>query len=244
MTRITLAAIVFATTCCILPGCQPAATPGVDDDAESDSSVASSYDEFLEIDEETSPQEIEYLLAAKEFYVAVAEGEFGRAYDLLSQHATQNVHPYQFGISEEAGDRRVTDPGRLEHITKDEFVSQLQKLQARFGPTRDVTSLYVFETEADVLSGKGDRISVMFAIGMMPNSVPAEIRKAGIRGEIRCHFSPEDLEQAVRETGLSAEELQSDEGIYPYFNLKTVLVAEQGGFKVGYFEFLPPSILD
>jgi hypothetical protein len=29
-----------------------------------------------------------------------------------------------------------------------------------------------------------------------------------------------------------------------YFNLKIVLVEEGGQFKIGYFEFLPPSIWD
>jgi hypothetical protein len=40
------------------------------------------------------------------------------------------------------------------------------------------------------------------------------------------------------------EELTKDENFDPYFNLKLVLVEEDGEFKVGYFEFLPPSMMD
>jgi outer membrane PBP1 activator LpoA protein len=39
-------------------------------------------------------------------------------------------------------------------------------------------------------------------------------------------------------------ELQKDENFDPYFNLKIILVEEDGQLKVGYFEFLPPSMMD
>jgi hypothetical protein len=44
--------------------------------------------------------------------------------------------------------------------------------------------------------------------------------------------------------GISVEELKKDENFDPYFNLKVVLVEEDGELKVGYFEFLPPSMMD
>jgi hypothetical protein len=40
------------------------------------------------------------------------------------------------------------------------------------------------------------------------------------------------------------EELKKNGGLDPYFNLKVVLVEEGGQLKIGYFEFLPPSIWD
>jgi hypothetical protein len=40
------------------------------------------------------------------------------------------------------------------------------------------------------------------------------------------------------------EELKKEEAFYPYLNLKVVLVEEDGELKVGYFEFLPPSMMD
>ena len=44
--------------------------------------------------------------------------------------------------------------------------------------------------------------------------------------------------------GISVEELKKREDFDPYFNLKVVLVEEGGQLKVGYFEFLPPSMMD
>ena len=244
MTRCSfLLSLLLAIPCC-LSGCRPAAMSDGDDPADGNASTVGEFEEFLEIDEEMSPQEIDCLLAAKDFYVAVADGDYERAYDLLSEHATRNVHPYQFAPAEAAGRATGSDPARLDQLTKADFVSEMQELAQRFGPPRDVLDLYLYESDPDVLSGKGDRLDVMFAIGMMPDSVPAELRKAAFRGEIRCRFKEEDMPQVMDETGLSAEELEHSDDFYPYFNLKTVVLAEEGELRVGYFEFLPPSILD
>ena len=48
----------------------------------------------------------------------------------------------------------------------------------------------------------------------------------------------------AQQQGISVEELKKDEDFDPYCNLKVVLVEEGGQLKVGYFEFLPPSIMD
>ena len=40
------------------------------------------------------------------------------------------------------------------------------------------------------------------------------------------------------------EELKNSPDFEPYFNIKVVLVEENGQLKVGYFEFLPPSMMD
>ena len=43
---------------------------------------------------------------------------------------------------------------------------------------------------------------------------------------------------------VTVEELQKDEDFEPYLALKLVLIAGNGGLQVGYFEFLPPSMMD
>ncbi len=43
--------------------------------------------------------------------------------------------------------------------------------------------------------------------------------------------------------GITVEELKKDQDFDPYFNLKVVLVEEAGQLKVGYFEFLLPSMM-
>jgi len=234
---------IFAAAACAMAGCPAEPAVKMNGVHLSQRSTRLDYEEFVEIEDE-SPQEIEYLLAGKDFYVAIAGGEYDRAYDMLSDYAKQDVHPYQFGTSDESDDQRRPDPGRMEELTKEHFVARLQQAEDLFGPPRDVLSLYTFETDPDILAGRGDRLDTMFAIGMMSESVPLEIRKSALRGEIRCRFRPEDLQQVMQETGLTAEELENDDELYPYFNLKSVIVEDGGELKVGYFEFLPPSILD
>ena len=48
----------------------------------------------------------------------------------------------------------------------------------------------------------------------------------------------------AQQEGISVEALKKDEDFDPYLNLKVVLVEEGGQLKIGYFEFLPPSMLD
>ena len=38
--------------------------------------------------------------------------------------------------------------------------------------------------------------------------------------------------------------VRADDDFAPYFTVKIVLVEEAGTLKVGYFEFLPPSLMD
>lgn len=40
------------------------------------------------------------------------------------------------------------------------------------------------------------------------------------------------------------EDLKKSDDFAPYFNLKIVLVDEGGQLRIGYFEFLPPSMLN
>jgi hypothetical protein len=84
----------------------------------------------------------------------------------------------------------------------------------------------------------------MFAIGAMPEWIPADIRKASLRGQIATELSPQELQNVAQREGISVEELKKDEDFDPYLNVKLVLVEEGGQLSVGYFEFLPPSIWD
>ena len=56
--------------------------------------------------------------------------------------------------------------------------------------------------------------------------------------------SAQELQKVAQQQGISVEELKKEEDFDPYLNLKVVLVEEGGQLKVGYFEFLPPSMLD
>jgi len=84
----------------------------------------------------------------------------------------------------------------------------------------------------------------MFTIGAMPDWIPADIRRASLRGQIHTELSPQELANVAQRQGITVEELKKDQDFDPYFNLKVVLVEEAGQLKVGYFEFLPPSMMD
>jgi hypothetical protein len=78
----------------------------------------------------------------------------------------------------------------------------------------------------------------------MPEWIPADIRRASLRGQIATELSPQEIQNVAQREGISVEELKKNEDFNPYLNLKVVLVEEDGQLKIGYFEFLPPSIWD
>ena len=134
------------------------------------------------------------------------------------------------------------------NVTAEQFAYLMQHVEAAHGTPRAPKMLDVFSTDADVLNRRSKEqfgaMDSMFAIGAMPDSISADIRRASLRGQIHTDLSPEELEKVANEQGVSVEELKKNEDFDPYFNLKIVLVEEDGQLKVGYFEFLPPSMMD
>jgi hypothetical protein len=123
----------------------------------------------------------------------------------------------------------------------------MQYVEVAHGAPRAPKMLNVFSTDTDVLNRRSEQFGAMdsmFAIGAMPDWIPADIRRASLRGQIHTELSPQELEKVAATEGISVEELKKSDDFDPYFNLKVVLVEEGGQLKVGYFEFLPPSIMD
>ena len=52
------------------------------------------------------------------------------------------------------------------------------------------------------------------------------------------------MKAIAEEVGLHPKDLEDHEEFAPYLTLKMVVVEEAGQLKVGYFEFLPPSVWD
>jgi len=128
--------------------------------------------------------------------------------------------------------------------SEDDFL----EVEAAHGPPRAPKMLHVFSTDPDVLNRLSKEqfgaMDSMFAVGAMPDWIPANIRRASLRGQIHTELSPQELQRVAAQEGISVEELKKSEDFDPYFNLKIVLVEEDGQLKVGYFEFLPPSVMD
>src|SRR5215510_12817766 len=208
--------------------------------------VQKSEDDFL--DKDAKPDERKYLLAAKPFVIAVANRKYADAYALLSRYAIARMSLDQFKPSEQASDAQQNEAYVFDNVTADQFAYLMQYVEAAHGAPRAVETFHVFSTDADVLNRRSKEqfgaMDSMFAIGAMPEWIPADIRRASLRGQIHTELSPEELQRVAATEGVSVEELRKSADFDPYFNLKVVLVEEGGQLKVGYFEFLPPSIWD
>jgi hypothetical protein len=205
-----------------------------------------SEDDFL--DKDAKPDERKYLVAAKPFFIAIANRKYADAYALLSSYARARMSFNQFTPAEEQATFQQYESNPYMNVTAEQFAYLMQYVEAARGAPRAPKMLSVFSTDPDVLNRRSREqfgaMDSMFAIGTMPDWIPADSRRASLRGQIHTELSPQELQRAAQQEGISVEELQKDENFDPYLNLKVVLVEEGGELKVGYFEFLPPSMLD
>ena len=205
-----------------------------------------SEDDFL--DKDAKPDERKYLLAAKPFFVAVANRKYADAYALLSGHAKARMSFNQFTPAEEQATFQQYESSPYMNVTAEQFAYLMRYVEAARGTPRAPKMLGVFSTDPEVLNRRSKEqfgaMDSMFAIGAMPDWIPANVRRASLRGQIHTELSPQELQNEAQREGISVEELKKSPDFDPYFNLKVVLVEEGGQLKVGYFEFLPPSIMD
>lgn len=205
-----------------------------------------SEDDFL--DKNAKPDERKYLMAAKPFFVAVANRKYADAYALLSAHARARMSLNQFTPAEEQATFQQYESNPYMNVTAAQFAYLMQYVEGARGTPRAPKTLYVFSTDPDVLNRRSKEqfgaMDSMFAIGAMPDWIPANIRRASLRGQIHTELSPQELQNEAQREGISVDELKKSPDFDPYFNLKVVLVEEGSQLKIGYFEFLPPSIMD
>jgi hypothetical protein len=203
-------------------------------------------DDFL--DEDATPEERKYLLAAKPFFIAIANRQYAEAYPLLSRYAIARMSLDQFTPAQQDSNSQQNQSYVFDNVTAEQFAYLMQYVEAAHGAPRAPKMLHVFSTDPDVLNRRSKEqfgaMDSMFAIGAMPDWIPADIRRASLRGQIHTELSPQELQNVAQREGISVEELKKHEDFDPYFNLKIVFVEEDGQLKVGYFEFLPPSIMD
>jgi len=208
--------------------------------------VQKSEDDFL--DKDAKPDERKYLLAAKPFFIAVANRKYADAYALLSKYAIARMSMDQFTPAQQDSDAQQNQSYAFDNVTAEQFAYLMQYVEAAHGAPRAPKMLNVFSTDPDVLNRRSKEqfgaMDSMFAIGAMPEWIPADIRRASLRGQIHTELSPQELERVAATEGISVEDLKKSDDFDPYFNLKIVLVEEGGQLKIGYFEFLPPSMLD
>jgi hypothetical protein len=209
-------------------------------------STQKSEDDFL--DKDAKPDERKYLLAAKPFFVAIANRKYADAYALLSRYARARMSFNQFTPAEEEATYQQYELSPYDNVTAEQFAYLMQYVEAARGTPRAPRMLAVFSTDPDVLNRRSKEqfgaMDSMFAIGAMPEWIPADIRRASLRGQIQTELSPQELQNVAQREGMSVEDLKKSGDFDPYLNLKIVLVEDGGQLSIGYFEFLPPSIMD
>ncbi|HTI50228.1 MAG TPA: hypothetical protein VL475_04730 [Planctomycetaceae bacterium] len=211
-------------------------------------------DPFTAAAQDAEAGERPYIEASRPILTAVAARDYGMLYGLLSSHALAKVNTQQFGPGNSDPGQPQSPPTVLQNLSQEQFAEWMKTMEKRLGVPESVDHLSVQSIDPRVLSGKGEALDVMFAIGGMPPEIPAEIRKASIRAAIQCRLRDELVRQIATDLKITEDQVRSgkwpenDQGYdpdeRPYLNLKFVLVEEDGRLKVGYFEFMPPSMLD
>ena len=195
----------------------------------------------IEVD---SRAEQAFLEAGKPFVEAIIQRDYGAAYEALSRHARARMSRNQFEQPEDdaVASRREESP--LVDVSRAQFISLVERCLQTHGKPKRIQSYWVQSTESETLRGEGHPLDVMFTIGGMPQTIPGSIRRASLRVAITTDFRPGTIEDLAREYEITPEEVLEDEAFAPYFSLKLVLVEDERELKVGYFEFLPPSMFD
>ncbi|MCE9555502.1 MAG: hypothetical protein K8T91_19310 [Planctomycetes bacterium] len=210
-------------------------------------------DVFAGAVQQADPGEGPYIEAAKPFLNAIADRDYTRVYEEISSHARAKTNPEQF-VPPVNDKPPVAGAAPIQKMTPAQCAEWMKKMESQLGVPDAVQHVYVHSIEPEVLAGKGDRIDVMFAIGGMPAEIPADIRKASVRAQIRCQLPDDQVKKIAHDLKISEQQVragnwpENDQGYdpdeRPYFNLKLVLVEEGGKLKVAYFEFMPPSLFD
>jgi hypothetical protein len=174
--------------------------------------------------------------------------KYADAYTLLSSHARARMSLDQFKPAQQDSDSQQNQSYAFDNVTAEQFAYLMQYVEAAHGTPRAPKMLHVFSTDPDVLNRRSKEqfgvMDSMFAIGAMPDWIPADIRRASLRGQIHTELSSQELQNVAQREGITVEDLKKSEDFDPYFNLKIVLVEEGGQLRIAYFEFLPPSMLD
>jgi len=173
------------------------------------------------------PAEIPLLKAARPFADAIAAGNHEAAFAELSPLALANAYRDQFVPAPEEVQRRTS----VSPLTLESFRELMAESAKVLGTPKKRDHMYVDSRDAEALAGRGDAIERMFTLGGTPDGVTASLRRAALRATI-----------AVKHPDVPEEDAEDGEG--PYLNLRIILTEEDGKLRVGYFELMPPSILD
>jgi hypothetical protein len=117
-----------------------------------------SEDDFL--DKDAKPDERKYLVAAKPFFIAVANRKYADAYALLSSHARARMSFNQFTPAEEQSTFQQYESNPYANVTAEQFAYLMQYVETARGAPRAPKMLSVFSTDPDVLNRRHDGLTL------------------------------------------------------------------------------------
>jgi hypothetical protein len=106
-----------------------------------------SEDDFL--DKDAKPDERKYLLAAKPFFIAVANRKYADAYALFSSHARARMSLDQFKPAQQDSDVQQNQSYAFDNVTAEQFAYLMQYVEAAHGAPRAPKMLHVFSTDPE-----------------------------------------------------------------------------------------------
>src|SRR5213080_1901487 len=112
--------------------------------------VQKSEDDFL--DKDAKPDERKYLVAAKPFFIAIANRKYADAYALLSSHARARMSFNQFTPADDQAIFQQYESQPYMNVTAAQFAYLMQYVEAAHGAPRAPKTLYVFSGDLDVLN--------------------------------------------------------------------------------------------
>ncbi len=231
-------------------GCAKSSAPGeTSDGAAKPASAPASSEDFVQLGGETTPEERRYLEFGRTVMLQLAARDYAGFHGALSSHAVARMSLNQFAPAEDDAVFQRHEQAPRTDVALPEFLELMAAMEKARGQPAKAMDLHVFSADPGILAGVKkedlDALEIMFAIGNMPPLAPASIRRASLRGQIGVKLTPKQLTEAAEAADVSPEELDKDPEFAPYLNVKLVLVEETPGqLRVGYFEFLPPSMLD
>lgn len=214
----------------------------------SDSSDENADEAVVQMEDLTEAEKAA-LLAAEPLARALAARDYGAVFDQLSTKAHARMSLNQFAPAEEDAEFDRYEANAESNVTRDRFIALMARTEAAFGRPAELINLHVHSSDPSELflkpeSDGVDQMGVMLAVGNMPAAIPANIRRASIRGQIKVALTAEDLAKAAAAYGKTPEDLAADPDFEPYMNFKLVVIDDAGTLKVAYFEFLPASMMD
>jgi hypothetical protein len=159
-----------------------------------------------------APDEARAIAAARPFMEALVAQDHAKAYGFTSSHLRAATTQDAFAQKNGAAYASLGSPLRLADLGAEVDPAVLAGAE---NPTTD-----------DALEAAADRVLAQAALGDIPASVPASIRRASVSGNVVFGKA------------------EGEEGTDPFYVLTVVLVEDAGQLLVGHYFFREASMLD